>query len=409
MRRTRALCAALAATAIGATPAPAPTLAEALHGARHALRVEAGVIGGDGAPILAQAIGEARIVAVGEDHFTREIPAFVAALCDALAPQGLAALGLEIGPAAANQFGPALAAPDRVARTAGLLARYPNAVAFLDSRADSDAAAHCRRVGRGRLLPILGLDQEFIGSAGMVLDRILAAPLSPSARTAIRALRADERRDAAAAAASGEPGQLLLLSADPARLDRIAALLARGSSVRARDLFGELRESAAIYALDAHGDPAANTRRATLLKQHFRRFAPTAGKILLKFGDWHLYKGVNPLGNRDLGNYVAEVADGAGEQSLHILVLGARGVRATFAGYARPPRHVPFVMTDDPDYRWLQPAVDQQLEAGWTLFDLRRLRHRRIEGLSSDWSRVIAGYDLMVLVPVLTPSEAIGS
>lgn len=57
-------------------------------------------------------------------------------------------------------------------------------------------------------------------------------------------------------------------------------------------------------------------------------------RVLLKFGDWHVYKGINPLRQRDLGNFVAELADGRNGASLHILVLGAKGTHALYAGYA---------------------------------------------------------------------------
>ena len=41
-----------------------------------------------------------------------------------------------------------------------------------------------------------------------------------------------------------------------------------------------------------------------------------------------------------------------------------------------------------------------------TLFDLRKLRFRGIE-LSSEWERVVYGYDLFVLIPELTPGSAV--
>ena len=85
------------------------------------------------------------------------------------------------------------------------------------------------------------------------------------------------------------------------------------------------------------------------------------------------------LHQRDLGNFVAELADGEKTQSLHILV--------EFGGLTRPLLRTPsrcptrFVMTDDPGYKWLETAVGDLLapEAGSSgqtlaLFDLRMLR-----------------------------------
>ena len=136
-------------------------------------------------------------------------------------------------------------------------------------------------------------------------------------------------------------------------------------------------------------------------------------RVLFKFGDFHMYKGFNVLHQRDLGNFVAELADGEKAQSLHILVLGARGIHAAFGGYAKPLAHEPFVMTDDPDYKWLAPAIADLLPqpAGssgetLTLFDLRTLAFAG-SSLSPEWERVVYGYDLFVLIPELTPGSAI--
>jgi hypothetical protein len=100
-----------------------------------------------------------------------------------------------------------------------------------------------------------------------------------------------------------------------------------------------------------------------MLKQNLRRDLETTskdgqqGKLLVKFDEWHLYKGLNPLHQRDLGNYIAEMADGQGNHSLHICVLGAAGTHRLYAGYARPMKLEKFVMDEDEGYRWLKPAI----------------------------------------------------
>jgi len=404
-----AAAAVLAASSpsLAAAPAQPPptTIEEALRGVRHPLSLSPDGIAGEGAALLRDAVAEARFVGVGEDHFTREIPAFTSALCDLMAPQGLAALALEIGPVAAETVAPILAQPDREARMTAFDRRYPNAIAFLDGRADNAMAAHCLAAGAGRVR-LIGLDQEFLGSAGLLLDRILGEKLSPSARSAVLVLRAEERRRAARAAAGGDPSGLLLPAATDADLAPAESALRVGGTPRARAIFAELRASRDIYALNAAGSPDANRVRGLLLKRHLAERMPPRGKLLFKFGDWHLYKGVNPLGQRDLGNFIAETAEGTGASSLHILVLGAAGVHATFGGYAKPLGRAPFTMSEDKDYRWFAAAAANPAPGGgWTLFDLRPLRHRRLKDLDPEWRRVLDGYDLLVVIPVLTPGE----
>ena len=129
--------------------------------------------------------------------------------------------------------------------------------------------------------------------------------------------------------------------------------------------------------------------------------------MLLKFGEWHLYKGFNPLHQRDLGNYIAEMADGQGSSSLHICVLGAKGTHMLYGGYNRPAKLEPFVMAEDDDYHWLKPVVDNQVPNAWTLYDLRNLRFQKLGAVDPDMERVIYGYDLLVIVPELTPANSI--
>ena len=52
------------------------------------------------------------------------------------------------------------------------------------------------------------------------------------------------------------------------------------------------------------------------------------------------------------------------------------------------------------------PAATGSAGTTLTLFDLRKLRFRGIE-MSRDWERIAYGFDLMVLIPELTPDEMI--
>ncbi len=77
------------------------------------------------------------------------------------------------------------AAPDRRAKMADLQTRYPYGVAFLHVRDENDLAAHCAAVLQSEDFRIWGFDQEFVGSAGWIIERMLAAHPGPEARAAI--------------------------------------------------------------------------------------------------------------------------------------------------------------------------------------------------------------------------------
>jgi hypothetical protein len=392
-------------------PQPPPAFEQKLREVRYDLRVENGKFIGNAAPVLESAIANAQYVLIGEDHITREIPQFATAVCDLMVPQGLSAMAVEVGPQAAEFVSSSFGKPDRLARMATLARQYPNSVAFLDIQQENDLAAHCAQVAKVPNFHFWGLDQEFIGSGGWLLELTLATHPGPAATAALTRLNGEEHRDAVRAKETGDPSKLFMFAATDSELAEVTAVLQREGNAAANAIFRELVESREIYLKNMQGSPDSNSQRARLLKDNFRRDMEQAGdrpqKVLVKFGDWHLYKGFNPLHQRDLGNYIAEMADGLGSSSLHICVLGAKGTHRLFTGYDSPTKLEKFVMNEDPDYRWLKPAIDNQIPTAWTLYDLRKLRFAKLGEVDPDMERMIYGYDLLVIVPELTPADPV--
>jgi len=391
---------------------PQPEVFDAkLREARFELRLDSGKFAGSAAPVLEGAIANSQFVLIGEDHITREIPQFTSVVCDLMAPQGLSAMAVEVGPLVADFVSSSFGKPDRVTRMAALTRQYPNSVAFMDIRQENDLAAHCAEAAHVPHFHLWGLDQEFVGSAGWLLDQILAAHPGPATAASINRMKSEEQQDAVQAKKTGDPSKLFLFAVSDSELGEVTALLKREGNAAATAIFHELVESHEIYLKNMQGSPESNSQRARLLKNNFRSEMEKAGdrpqKVLVKFGDWHLYKGFNPLHERDLGNYIAEMADGQGSSSLHICVLGAKGTHRLFTGYDQPTKLENFVMDEDPDYRWLKPAVDNQIPGAWTLYDLRKLRFAKLGTLDPGMERLIYGYDLLVIVPDLTPADPI--
>jgi len=380
---------------------------------RFDLRVDNGKFTGSAAAVLETAIAHAQYVLIGEDHITREIPQFTTIVCDVMARQGLSAMAVEAGPQVAEFVSSVFGKPDRLARMAALTRQYPDSVAFLNIRQENDLAAHCSEVAHYPNFHLWGLDQEFLGSAGWLLDQILATHPGAISSAALTRLKGEEQQAAARAKETGDASKLFLFTASESELSEVAALLQRDGNSTANALFRELIESHEIYLKNAQGSPASNDQRARLLKQNFRQDLeatkedPQWQRVLLKFGEWHLYKGFNPLHQRDLGNYIAELADAQGSSSLHICVLGARGTHRMYGGYDRPTKLEKFVMDEDQNYGWLKPAIDNQLPNAWTLFDLRQMRYQMLGPIDPNMERLIYGYDLLIIVPELTPADPI--
>jgi hypothetical protein len=384
---------------------PKPTLEQALIAARSPLLLADGKFSGAGADILNKAVAESRFVLLGEDHMTREIPPFAAALCDTMHPDAYA---VEAGPYAAQFVNGILHSPDRIPQMAARMKQYPDNMAFLNIREENDLAVHCAAASHNAHFAVWGLDQEFLGAAGTLLESMAATNPGPQSRATIAAAQTRVTAAAAQALSTGDYSKLFLLASTDADIQAAT-----------RDALHELTISRKIYLLNGEGSPDSNLVRAELLKQHFLAdYQPfedhtPSPRILFKFGDNHTGKGFNYTHELNLGNFIAELAAGERAQSLHMFVLGARGMHFNITGYGKPIGQVPFVMSDDPDYKWLLPAVANLLpqQAGGhgttlTLYDLRQLRYRNLD-LPREWEHIIYSYDLCILMPELTVASEI--
>jgi hypothetical protein len=221
------------------------------------------------------------------------------------------------------------------------------------------------------------------------------------------------------ASKSGNPGELFMMSASDDELNRLRDALRDEGNTTSQALFDSLLESRQIYKKNMDGHNAeSNRQRALLMKHNFvanyeraTNKGASAPKIILKFGAWHMFKGVNPLLNNDLGNYVTELADGQGTSSVRILILGVNGDQLRFAGIGRLPAPAPLNLAEDKDsdFLYLKPMFNNLLADGFTVFDLRGFRpgFRSVGPVDREMERLIFGYDFLVLIPHPTASHPV--
>jgi hypothetical protein len=402
------------AAASAQTPPPllAGSLPQHLEAARFALHIENGTLSGTGAAVLTDAIAHSHYILIGEDHLSREIPQFTTAICNLTAPQGLTGLALEVSPEAASFMMRSVAAPDRWQQMVKQTQAYPWSIAFLDSRQEDDMVANCAQAAHNPAFHLWGLDYNFLGSAGWLIDQMLALKLGPKAMVALLRLKTDDERDSAAARSTGRTVALFLESPmSESEIQEAQPAIDRDGGVEVQRNFAELTTSYRIYREYSLDSKASDVMRAKLLKANFRdamaQIPPSekSGKIIVKFGASHLFKGVNDLHDLNLGNYIAEAAQMEGQDSLHILVLGAGGKVSAFTKYGQPTHIEDDSAATDPQFRWMEPFKAAQLPGQWTLYDLRALRYKNLGPLDSGLRRILDGYDLLVIVPEFTPAE----
>lgn len=394
----------------GAAIAQDSKFAAKLVKSRSELRIGGGRMTGTGGDLLRSVLADAQYVLIGEDHGTSQIPMFTSAVCAILGPQGFHTMAVEAGPMAADIVQQGIGHDDRWQRIAASETKYPDSIAFFNLAEELDMVTSCAQSAKGETFHLWGLDQELMGSTGMTMARILDTHPQKEASAAAQHILDENNAAAEKAAKSGNPGELLMLSAPDEEFTQLNELLKKEGNTEAQRLMRGLIASRQIYKDNMAAPSDSNRERALLMKQTFMQDYDMAArgsrpKVLMKFGDWHLYKGFNPLQNNDIGNFITELADGQGTKALHIIILPVTGSRLRFAGIGRPYAPEGFKMLDDNDYKFMQPFVDGMGSEGWTVFDLRKLRGEAISDLNLQ--RLVSGYDLLVLIPEATAATQI--
>ena len=392
-----------------------PSLQDALKQAASPLVLSGGQLTGAGGTLLQQEIAASRFVLIGESHLSREIPQFTAAVCNTMHPDAYA---VEAGPQAAQFVRSQLHDPQRVAHMRGMLQAHPDNMAFLNVQEENDLAATCAASSHNPQFALWGLDQEFLGAGGALLDSMAATHPGPRALAAIHSAQAREREAEAAAHASGDYLKLYLVSSTDAEVKTMTEAVAADGTPATNRVWHAFIDSRRIYKLNIAGDPDSNHVRNLLMKQELLSdYLPIASekpetRVLFKFGAMHMGKGFSPLHQREIGNTIAELADVQEAKSLHIMIFGVHGTSASPQGYRKPLKLAPLDLATDKDQAYVAPALAAMFPSGTdrntlTLFDLRKLRFKRNLALPDEWSRMIYSYDLLVLIPEVTPATPI--
>jgi hypothetical protein len=407
---------ALSTYAVGQTPKP--EFADRLLANRYQLAVENGRLAGPGVAVLKEALEGANFVMVGEDHGIAQIPTFYSGLCDILGPAGFHTMAIEVGPLAAHELETWVRQGDGKKQVVAFEKQYPESIAFYNWSEEYDLLSNCAASASGGPFRLWGLDQELMGSSRLLLTRILEQHPGPdAAKEAERLLKKNDDTHAAAVK-SGNPGDMFMFAASDEELKHFRDLLRREGNPTTQSLVDALIESREIYQKNMDGRGAqSNRQRALLMKRNFvadYRSAAEADKppkVMFKFGGWHMFKGINPLHNNDMGNFVAELADGHGTKSVHILIVAVKGTQLRFAGIGRPFQPSPFNLAEDKDsdFLYMKPMFADVQNDGMTMFDLRGLRKdfSKLGSLDTEMDRLIFGYDFLVLIPNGTPSKGI--
>ncbi len=307
--------------------------------------------------------------------------------------------------------------PERTGHVRAELEREPESIAFLNMREENDLAEDCANTSQGHPFELWGLDQEYVGAAGPLLEAMLATGPGPLSVQAIHMAQKHEQAAERVASVKNDVKELYLINASDEDLRQLSEAIRKDGLPETVRLFEEFEASHNIYRMSLAGQAESNHARAVLLKQHlladylpFHTRSP-AGRVLFKFGSMHMGRGFDPLHQLNLGNTVAEMADVEGVQSLHISILGAEGISASTGAYGKPLKTAPFdLISNNEQAGWLAPALHDLIPATnksgpapATMFDLRKLRFRGLT-FAPKWEQLIYSYDVLIILPHVSPA-----
>lgn len=379
--------------------------------ASFALNVTNGKLAGPGAEILRAELPNAQFILYGEDHGFADSPIILRALAREAKPLGFNYLVEEVGPFSTRMIGAALK-KDGIDGVHKLVDDVPLGIPFLDLKDDALLASDFLGEDAKGTPYLWGIDQEFIGSPGFHLKRLVDIAPNDPAHAAASKLLADEQD----AASRGEQQNFLLVKFHDSDFDALAAQF-KGSA-EAQAIIAELKESAAIYQLWMNGhNYENNARRARFLAKHFLADYKTAAvpqpKIVFKMGVEHVALGTTSINTIDLGTLVSKIAQVDGKTALRIAFLPTGGHNTSFQPKPGNPATVQVYKAEETATFFPAIGIDPATlsTTGWTLIPLEPIRQsldtQGIEKLSPMNRFILLGFDYVITTPDAKAGESL--
>ena len=380
---------------------PDSALARLIRQHRYAFAPRGGHFAGPGWEQLRQEVDQSQFVLLGEMHGTTQVPQFAAALAQVLKPRVFVA---EISRYEAQDLTELVVQPGP---PASFLRQHPFALSFYSWAAEFGMARQLAAQG----VQLLGIDQVSSFTPGRFYQKLAALATHPATKKYLQrhavAYQAHDR-----AVMSADPDQISIYQQSAAALDSLLAL-ARAESPLVQQMARDYVASARIYQGHAHPELSAQShqQRVNLLKGNLlramRSWQPTGTeplpRMLFKFGDEHLGRGLSTSGIFDLGNLVVNLADAQGHRSLHIMVMGRQGCLTSGFNPDDPRQNVEAYTPEL--LPWLQPFYAQAPVGAWSLVDLRPVRRALLAHelqATGPLQTTILGYDYLVIIPETT-------
>lgn len=184
--------------------------------------------------------------------------------------------------------------------------------------------------------------------------------------------------------------------------EKIKVLQQLKLSSQEQEILNAILKSVDIYKSGRKG----HKKRVQLLKHNVMKDYNVwkDKKNLFKYGAVHMPKGESLLTVYDIGNLVNNISEANNKKALHIVIVGQSGTLGQpFRIFPEKPMNV-----NEWPYKHMKPFFTTKSK-NWRVFDLRtikkQLKKQKIKVDNTTLSRIINGYDLLVVIPKVTAAK----
>jgi hypothetical protein len=420
-RRAAPLLVLLVATSAHSAPVDSLAAVELLRTHAYPLTLEAGELHGAGADSL-WSEGRRRFVVVGEDHGFAEVPRFCAALFRGLHRTGYQHVAIEVGPLSANVMSSLARQREPLAAFRQYDATHPWGLAFLAWQEEAEWVIDAVHTAGGGDGVVWGLDQEFMGSPQMHLERLVKLAKTSASKALAESCLASARLDEQRLRVQHNPAAMWMMATDAATFARLEAAFAPPTSEGGR-IVRELEQSQQIYAPFFRGDGYSNNLdRSRLMKRNLGDYLATcrtagepAPRVLFKFGGSHTMRGKTVTSIYDMGSTVHELAELEGSRAFGLYIQGASGTQNNYQPFGSPPADTAAAIKPAGSDLYFATEMTGVMpgDSTWRLVDLRPLRRalggRGSKGVPAALEKVAFSYDAALIVPQMHAARFLNS
>ena len=323
-------------------------------------------------------------ILIGEDHFTNEIPYFTAALAAQTKFENFFA---EIDPYTANVLQTKIKTLSQN-QLQDYVKTFGNTFSFYAFAPEFSLLKQLSKANT----KIQGTDQILLVGDRVLAQELMLVSKNNKAKQYYKAI-SDSSKLYFDKFLKDQSKPFYFLTDDFDR--KTSELLQLPLSAKEKEVISAMKLSVKIYKSQNH-----QLRIQLMKNQLMHSYNQWVGKKnLFKYGANHMTKGESLLEIFDIGNLVNNIDDSNYQQSLHIMIMGASGEHASpFEGHAAEK-----IVENTGILKTLSPITIAADGKQWNCFDLRPLKKALVDGKlevkSVKLSRIIKGYDFLVMIP----------